>query len=228
VAKSKIQFECSNCGYDSPKWMGSCPSCNEWHTFEEIEKKSSAKKHKVDISDGDTLKPLKLTEISHRDEDRVTTGLDEFDRVLGGGLVKGSFLLLGGDPGIGKSTLMLQLAKSSPEKTILYVAGEESPAQIKQRASRIGLKGENFLVYANSDIERVISYARKIKPDLLVIDSIQTAYSTNLTSLPGSIQQVRECSAMLQQLAKKEEGGSNNADDWACNKRWRNCRAENA
>ena len=206
MAKNKIQFQCNNCGYDSPKWMGSCPSCNEWHTFEEVEqKKQSSKKHKVDISDGDSVKPLQLSEISHRAEDRVSTGLQEFDRVLGGGLVKGSFLLLGGDPGIGKSTLMLQLAKSSPDKMILYVAGEESPSQIKQRASRIGLKGEKFLVYANSDIEQVISHAKKLKPDLLVIDSIQTAYSTNLTSLPGSIQQVRECSAMLQQVAKKEE-----------------------
>lgn len=183
-----------------------CPSCSEWHTFEEIEQqKSASKKHKVDVSGIDERAPQKLSEISYSSEDRKSTGMQELDRVLGGGVVKGSFLLLGGDPGIGKSTLMLQLAKSSPEMKILYVAGEESPSQIKQRAERIGLKSDNFLVYSNSDVERVISRAKKIKPDLLVIDSIQTAYSTNLTSLPGSIQQIRECSAMLQQVAKKEE-----------------------
>ncbi len=206
MAKQKIRFECTNCGNESPKWLGVCPSCNEWHTYEErVEEKKESKKHKVDISSDGQSEAVKLSDVEIEDNDRRKTGLQELDRVLGGGLVNGSFVLLGGDPGIGKSTLMLQLAKSRPNWKILYVAGEESPSQIKQRASRIGLKGDNLLVYPNTNIDQIIRQARKHKPDLLVVDSIQTSYTSNLTSLPGSIQQVRECSAMLQQLSKKEQ-----------------------
>lgn len=205
MAKQKVQFECSNCDYISPKWLGVCPSCSEWHTFEEkVPVEKSSKKHKVDISTGSSAGAIKLSDVKYQDTDRQSTRMQELDRVLGGGLIKGSFLLLGGDPGIGKSTLMLQLSKTCPEWKILYVAGEESPSQIKQRAERIGLKGENLYIYSDSNIDQIIEQARKIKPDLLIVDSIQTAYSSNLTSLPGSVQQVRECSAMLQQLAKKE------------------------
>lgn len=207
MAKSKTEFECSNCGYVSPKWLGVCPSCNQWHTFEEREQpEKPSQKHKVDISsDSVTGDAVALSDVESSDRDRRSTNMEELDRVLGGGMVKGSFLLLGGDPGIGKSTLMLQLSKTRPEWKILYVAGEESPSQIKQRAARMGITGDNLFVYSNTNIDSVISQARKLKPDLLVIDSIQTAYSSNLTSLPGSVQQVRECSAILQQLAKKEE-----------------------
>lgn len=206
AAKQKVEFVCSNCGYSSPKWMGSCPSCAEWSTFEEkIQAEKTSKRHKVDISEtGESANAVKLVDIKQDASDRQTTKMQEFDRVLGGGLVSGSFLLLGGDPGIGKSTLMLQLSKTRPDWKILYVAGEESPSQIKQRANRIGVKGENLYVYPDSSIDSVIRQARKLKPDLLVIDSIQTVYSSNLTSLPGSVQQVRECSAILQQLSKKE------------------------
>ncbi len=206
MAKQKVTFVCSNCDYSSPKWLGVCPSCNEWHTFEEkVEQKKKSQKNKVDISTGD-YEPdaVPLTSVQSNEHDRQPTDIDELDRVLGGGIVKGSFLLLGGDPGIGKSTLMLQLSKTKPDWTILYVAGEESPSQIKQRAARLGIAGDNLYIYSNSDIDSVISQARKLKPVLLVIDSIQTVYSSNLTSLPGSVQQVRECSAMFQQLAKKE------------------------
>ena len=206
MAKQKVTFVCSNCDYSSPKWLGVCPSCSEWHTFEEkVEQKKKSQKNKVDISTDD-YEPdaVPLTSVQSNEHDRQPTGITELDRVLGGGIVKGSFLLLGGDPGIGKSTLMLQLSKTKPDWTILYVAGEESPSQIKQRAARLGIAGDKLYIYSNSDIDSVIAQARKLKPALLVIDSIQTVYSSNLTSLPGSVQQVRECSAMFQQLAKRE------------------------
>lgn len=206
MAKPKIEYECSSCGHLSPKWLGLCPACGEWHTFQEkiTEKKKSSKKHKVDISQEESGDAVALDEIKQSKEERTSTRLAEFDRVLGGGLVDGSFLLLGGDPGIGKSTLMLQVAKQRSDLKILYIAGEESAAQIKQRAGRIGMKGQNLLVYNNTDVRNVIDQARKIKPDILVVDSIQTVFSSELNSLPGSVQQIRECSAMFQQLAKKE------------------------
>jgi len=208
MAKPKIVYECSACGHQSAKWLGLCPACGEWHTFEEkvTEKKNSSKKHKVDISqsDNDSGEAVALSEVKQSREERTSTKLSEFDRVLGGGLVDGSFLLLGGDPGIGKSTLMLHVAKQRSDLRILYVAGEESASQIKQRADRIGMKGQNLLIYNNTDIRNVIDQARKVKPDILVVDSIQTVFSSELSSLPGSVQQIRECSAMFQQLSKKE------------------------
>ncbi|MCC5904959.1 MAG: DNA repair protein RadA [Balneolaceae bacterium] len=206
MAKQRVQFECGNCGHLSAKWLGVCPSCNEWNTYSEVvQKKESSKKHKVDISTVETADATRLSDVKpNQNSDRFSTNLEELDRVLGGGLVRGSFSLLGGDPGIGKSTLMLQVAKKCPEMKILYIAGEESASQIKQRAGRIGLKGENLYVSSSTQIQQVVAQARKIQPDLLVIDSIQTVFSEELNSLPGSVQQIRECSAMLQQIAKKE------------------------
>lgn len=205
MAKQKVQYECSTCGHSSAKWLGLCPSCGEWHTFEErISVREPSKKHKVDVSQLAEADAVPLSKITFSTEDRKSTNLKELDRVLGGGLIKGSFLLLGGDPGIGKSTLMLQMAQKCPDWKILYVAGEESGSQIKQRAARIGLKGENLLIFSSTDIQAVIGQARKVKPDLMIIDSIQTVFSSELSSLPGSVQQIRECSAMLQQIAKKE------------------------
>lgn len=204
MAKEKIRFECSNCEHVSPKWLGVCPVCGEWNTFtEKREKKKSSKRHKVEISESST-EAVRLSDIGTEHQERMSSNLEEFDRVLGGGFVDGSFILLGGDPGIGKSTLMLQTAKNSQNLKILYVAGEESGAQIKQRAQRIGLDGENFYITSDTDVQSVIHTARKLKPDLLVIDSIQTLFSDELSSLPGSIRQIRECSALLQQIAKKE------------------------
>ncbi|WP_234572802.1 DNA repair protein RadA [Rhodohalobacter sp. 614A] len=205
MAKEKIRFECSNCEHVSPKWLGVCPVCGEWNTFtEKREKKKSSKKHKVEISESTSSEAVRLSEIGTEHQERISANLEEFDRVLGGGFVEGSFILLGGDPGIGKSTLMLQTAKNSENLKILYIAGEESGAQIKQRAQRIGLSGENLYISSDTDVQSVIHTARKLKPDLLVIDSIQTLFSDELTSLPGSIRQIRECSALLQQIAKKE------------------------
>jgi DNA repair protein RadA/Sms len=169
-----------------------------------VKKRKARKKHKVDISNSDESDAVALKDVKQSKEERISTNLSEFDRVLGGGLIDGSFLLLGGDPGIGKSTLMLQVAQKCPNLKILYIAGEESASQIKQRADRIGMNGENLLIYNNTDVQNVISQARKIKPDLLVVDSIQTVFSSELSSLPGSVQQIRECSAMFQQIAKKE------------------------
>lgn len=205
MARPKKEYQCSNCGHTSAKWLGLCPSCGEWHTFEEKESApASAKKHKVDISTDTSAKALRLSEIEVKSDERTSTGLSELDRVLGGGLIRGSLLLLGGDPGIGKSTLMLQSAAQTPDKTILYIAGEESASQIKQRASRIGLTADNLLIWTDTRIQSVISQARSIRPDLMVVDSIQTVFSDDLSSLPGSVQQIRECSAMLQQISKKE------------------------
>lgn len=205
MAKDRIRFICGNCGHDSPKWQGVCPSCNEWNTFSEQKVVPSKKeKNKISISDLGENRVTALSKVQIFDNDRFSTNLAEFDRVLNGGFVKGSFSLLGGDPGIGKSTLMLQVAKTCPDKKILYVAGEESASQIKQRASRIGLKGDNLFISSHTEIRSVINRAREKEYDLLIIDSIQTVFSDDLTSLPGSIQQIRECSALLQQLAKKE------------------------
>lgn len=205
MAKQKIQFECAECGYVSPKWMGSCPICSTWNSFvEKKEERKTVSKHKVDVSESDQDEVVRLSEIKYSDKERVTSNVKEFDRVLGGGFVNGSFLLLGGDPGIGKSTLMLQVALQSPDMKIFYVAGEESASQIKQRASRIGLKGENLHIGSNTEVHSVIAMTRKLDPDLLIIDSIQTLFSDELSSLPGSVQQVRECSALLQQIAKRE------------------------
>lgn len=206
MAKEKVQFECGNCGHVSAKWLGVCPSCEQWNTYTQVilSPPSKKEKHKIDISLSDNDDVLRLSKISEHVTGRFSSNISELDRVLGGGFVKGSFMLLGGDPGIGKSTLMLQVARQLPDLDILYIAGEESAPQIKQRAQRMALKGDNLFVSGNTEIREVVNNTRKIKPDLLIIDSIQTMFSTNLTSLPGSIQQIRECSAILQQLAKKE------------------------
>lgn len=206
MAKTKIVYECNSCGHKSAKWLGLCPSCSKWHTFGEVNVESKKEeKHKIDISSTDeNAEPVQLSEINYSEEQRFSTKLSELDRVLGGGLMPASLILLGGDPGIGKSTLMLQMAKMNPELRILYVAGEESVSQIKQRADRIGISKSRMKVLGVTNLDKVIANAKKENPDLLVIDSIQTMYRSQLGSLPGSIQQVRECAALLQQLAKRD------------------------
>ncbi|MEX1062749.1 MAG: DNA repair protein RadA [Balneolaceae bacterium] len=206
MAKSKVFYECGACGHTSVKWLGLCPSCDEWHTFSEIKKeKEDRKKHKIDIgAQKENAVPLRLSEIPREEQERFKTNVGELDRVLGGGLMPSSLILLGGDPGIGKSTLMLHIARTNPELNLLYVAGEESAGQIRQRADRIGIKKSNMKVLSMTDLDKVIACAQDEKPDLLVIDSIQSVYRSQLGSLPGSVQQIRECAAMLQQLAKRE------------------------
>lgn len=207
MAKIKTQYVCSACSYASAKWIGSCPSCGKWGTLEEevLEKKSSSEIHKSRI-DGlpAAPKPMPLSAVDEKSEKRFSSGISELDRVLGGGFVPGSFILLGGDPGIGKSTIALQIAKSRPNMNVLYTSGEESGPQIRQRARRLDVKSDNLLVYTETDISKIIEEARKNKPHLLIIDSIQTIYRTELTSMPGSVAQIRECASLLMQLAKRE------------------------
>jgi DNA repair protein RadA/Sms len=207
MAKDRIEYLCGECGHTSAKWLGNCPNCGNWHTFKEfkVERNGSKKEHKGKV-DG-LLKsppPQQLNEITSNSEERFLSNIQELDRVLGGGFVPGSFVLIGGDPGIGKSTLTLQIGKSHPKLKILYCAGEESAGQIKQRAERLGVKSDNFYIYTDTDINNVLNEARKLNPDLLIVDSIQTVYRTELTSMAGSIQQVKECAALLQQLAKRQ------------------------
>lgn len=204
MAKSKLVYECGSCGYRSPKWLGQCPSCQAWNTFEEVrEQPESAHKAKLQ-GVSRTVKPVRLSEVDVTDGERFGSGIAEFDRVLGGGFMKGSFVLLGGDPGIGKSTLTLQIARQSPAMNILYVSGEESPAQIRQRAQRLNLTDASLYLYPETDINAVIEHARSSRPDLLVIDSIQTVYRPELPGMPGNLSQIRECALLLMQLAKQE------------------------
>lgn len=201
MAGSKTVYVCDNCGYESQKWLGKCPECGSWSTFNEFNKSNTKSNSifKVDL-----LKPQSINNIKYTDNERLVVGIDEFDRVLGGGLVKGSLILIGGDPGIGKSTIVLQVCKniSSSGKTILYVSGEESEQQIKLRANRIGEFTDKFLLLNETNLENVCTLVEQIKPDLLVIDSIQTMVSSNVSAVAGSISQVKEATTTLLKLAK--------------------------
>ncbi len=194
----KSGFVCSECGYSSLKWMGRCPSCGSWDTFKEI------KPSKKDTHIFERHPPIPLREIKSGAEERLKTNMVEFDRVLGGGVVKGSLVLLGGEPGIGKSTLILQAAKNLAKEgnKILYVSGEESPYQIKLRAERMEIEGEKILILSETDIETIEEEVNEIVPNLLIIDSIQTMYCPNVDSSPGSVTQVKECTQRLLKLAK--------------------------
>jgi len=209
MPKDRIQYVCGDCGHTSTKWLGNCPNCGAWHTFKEfkVERKTKSEKEHKGKVDGleDSQPPQKLDDIDSDSQERFMSNIQEFDRVLGGGFVSGSFVLIGGDPGIGKSTLTLQIGKARPDLEILYCAGEESAGQIKQRAKRLGVSSDNFYIYTETDINKVLKEAQKLDPDLLIVDSIQTVYRTELTSMAGSIQQVKECAALLQQLAKKQD-----------------------
>ncbi len=205
MPKARIQFECSECGHSSPKWLGSCPNCGEWNTFTEraIQKKET--EHKARISGLESSDaPKKLSEVETSEKSRFQSKITEFDRVLGGGFLPGAYILIGGEPGVGKSTLTLQIAKANPKLKILYCAGEESAGQIKQRARRLGVSSEQLFIYNETQVDRIMGEAQKTMPDLLIVDSIQTVYRTELQSMPGSIQQVKECAALFQQLAKKK------------------------
>lgn len=209
MPKDRHQYVCGDCGHTSTKWLGNCPNCGAWHTFKEsvVERKTKSEKEHKGKVDGlkDSTSPQKLEDIESKSQERFLSKIQELDRVLGGGFVPGSFVLIGGDPGIGKSTLTLQTAKSKPDLEILYCAGEESAGQIKQRAKRLGVSSDNFYVFTETDISKVMREAQKLDPDLLIVDSIQTVYRTELSSMAGSVQQVKECAALLQQLAKKQD-----------------------
>jgi len=204
ITKSKSVFICTNCGYNSPKWEGKCKSCNEWNTLvEEIQTKSSSREVRDTVWKGAQLaEPKPLSTIESNEIPRMDSPDPELNRVLGGGIVAGSIVLIGGQPGIGKSTLMLQVALQITDK-LLYVSGEESEEQIKMRADRIGLVPDTCFIYTETNITRLLKQAVKLKPKIVVIDSIQTLSSPILESTPGSVSQVRECAGELQRFAKE-------------------------
>lgn len=206
MSKIKSKFVCQSCGYESAKWMGKCPGCGAWNTMtEEIFKQQGKHRIAFNHTESSTFsKPSLINDIQAVKEPRIHTGLHEFNRVLGGGIVKGSLVLIGGDPGIGKSTLLLQvssqLAKGGNE--VLYISGEESIKQTKLRADRLGVKGERLFVFSETDLEVIIRVIDETKPALVIIDSIQTIYHHEISSAPGSVSQVRECTSELMRLAK--------------------------
>ncbi len=205
-SKIKTVWVCSECGYESPKWNGQCPACGEWNSFNEEIKTQSKKNHLERIKNKSYERPVLLNQISDKGENRYKTGLNEFDRVLGGGIVKGSLLLLGGDPGIGKSTILLQICNYLVEKlNILYVSGEESKRQLKLRAIRLNVNSENLYIMTETDIESILEEIRQNKPNIVIIDSIQTMSHHELSSPPGSVTQVKECTNLLMRLAKELE-----------------------
>ncbi len=206
---AKTLYVCNQCGYETSKWMGKCPGCNAWNTFEEQEILPQPKSQKGRLDERKAIHDneiYRIDEIDTTDEIRYFTGVSELDRVLGGGIVKGSLVLLGGDPGIGKSTLLLQICQYLGEQlSILYVSGEESVRQLKLRAQRLGVNSENLFVVANTDIEAVANTIVAQKPDIVMIDSIQTMSLSALNSSPGSVTQVRECTNLLLRVAKGED-----------------------
>lgn len=206
MAKKQTVFVCSSCGNESPKWLGQCPFCKEWNTFYEETIVKTKNKHTVDLPQkNQRKKPVKIEEIDMVEEHRVKVGMHELDRVLGGGIVQGSLVLVGGDPGIGKSTLLLQICSniSIENKKILYISGEESLQQIKLRAKRLNVHDENILLYTETNMEVIKEVVVKEEPDILMIDSIQTMQSDQITSLPGSVSQVREVTGILMKIAKE-------------------------
>ena len=203
MAKIKSAFFCQECGYETPKWLGKCPSCNNWNTFvEELVEKNLPGNVVAFSKSGRTSKPTAINEIQSVEQPRFKLADNELNRVLGGGVVLGSLVLFGGEPGIGKSTLMLQVAIAMNQLKVLYVSGEESEQQIKMRAERIGVQNPNCYILSETNIQNIFTQVEGIQPELLVIDSIQTLYSSDIESSPGSISQVRECTAQLLRYAK--------------------------
>lgn len=202
--KNVTVYFCQSCGYESSKWMGQCPGCKEWNTFvEEVVEKKTAGKLKSVAGGNQELKSYKLSEIDMQEKERMKTRFPELDRVLGGGVVPGSMILVGGDPGIGKSTLLLQVCRNlSDTMSVLYVSGEESLQQIKMRAERIGTFSDNLQLLCETNLERVEQVIERQKPNVVIIDSIQTMYNEEVSSAPGSVSQVRESTGRLMQIAK--------------------------
>lgn len=207
MAKVRTQYVCQNCGYNSPRYLGRCPNCGEWNTFVEEQVQSSGSsttKAKTTTLTGLVAKPQKISEINSQETPRVKTRLNELNRVLGGGIVPGSLILIGGDPGIGKSTLLLQVSGqlSDDHHKVLYVSGEESGTQIKMRAERLHVAGDNFYVYPETNMDSIRDTIHDLKPEFVVIDSVQTMQATDVNSAIGSVSQIREVTAQLMQIAK--------------------------
>ncbi|MBR5157757.1 MAG: DNA repair protein RadA [Clostridia bacterium] len=203
--KTKTIYYCTECGYESAKWLGKCPACNSWNSFsEEITTTGNSKGASKTHTSLRKNTPSKLADVSLTKEERILSGISELDRVLGGGIVKGSLVLVGGDPGIGKSTLLLQLVKSLDSATkVFYVSGEESEKQLKMRADRLDIHSDELMVLAETDISSILTYANELAPDVLIIDSVQTMYNPEITSAPGSVSQVRDVTLSLMKLAKE-------------------------
>ncbi|HET6370480.1 MAG TPA: DNA repair protein RadA, partial [Nitrospiria bacterium] len=214
LAKAKTLFFCQNCGHQSPKWLGRCPECGEWSSFIEESVRPSPEKNRWGLSPtlltegwlgGEVTGPLPIGQVSTSAQARMTTGSPEVDRVLGGGVVPGSVILIGGDPGIGKSTLLLQLLQQLAQRfgKILYVSGEESPAQIRMRGDRLGASSESLFVVSETAFNELMRHVEKVKPLALAVDSIQTVFTDQISSAPGSVSQIREVAAQLMFFAKK-------------------------
>lgn len=207
MAKIKSIFICQECGYESPKWLGKCPDCSRWNTLveevKEVQKDNKIKINAVKVLDN---MPKSIREIKSGEKQRYDTGLKELNRVLGGGLVRGSLTLISGDPGIGKSTLLLQTADSISRNygKVLYVSGEESEEQIKIRGDRLGITGEQLYILSETNLDLIESYINEIKPVFVIIDSIQTVYKESVTSAPGSVSQVKECSNAIMRIGKSQ------------------------
>lgn len=205
--KTKTIFSCQNCGSQSPKWLGKCPDCNSWNSFLEEDYSSAPSlktKERIALY---RQEPVLLKDVQVKDGERLKTNIAELDRVLGGGIVSGSVVLIGGDPGVGKSTVSLQVSNQLTRSgaTVLYVSGEESVSQTKLRAKRLGsLDSEKLYIVNQTDLSLIVEYIRKIKPDVVIIDSIQVVFDPSISSSPGSVSQVRECAGMLTQLAKTQ------------------------
>ena len=203
MAKIKTAYFCKNCGFEAPKWLGKCPSCGEWNSFtQEVVARESGSVPALVAGRIPAARPQRVSEIRESDRRRVSVGDPEVDRVLGGGLVPGSLILLGGEPGIGKSTLSLQLALAANGLRTLYVSGEESAEQIRMRATRIGIGNEECMVYPETLLENIVAQIDALRPDIVVIDSIQTIYTQAIESSAGSVSQIRECAATLLKYAK--------------------------
>ncbi|MBN8204002.1 DNA repair protein RadA [Bacillus sp. NTK034] len=207
MAKRKTKFMCQECGYESPKWMGKCPGCGQWNTMvEEVEKPASTRRGAFAHSQGSAIaaKATPITSIETVSESRIHTNLKELNRVLGGGIVRGSLVLIGGDPGIGKSTLLLQVSSqlANRKHSVLYISGEESMRQTKLRADRLGVSSDSLLVYSETSLDEISRTIDSVNPDFVIIDSIQTIFHPEVTSAPGSVSQVRECTAELMRIGK--------------------------
>lgn len=204
--KVKTVWFCTECGNESAKWMGQCPACGAWNTMVEEKVATGApRKNEAHRASHSANAPVKLSDVGSNSQERISLNLPEVDRLLGGGLVKGSLVLLGGEPGIGKSTLSLQIPLLNPGLSVLYVTGEESVNQVKMRAQRIGGDHSNCYIYSETQMEEIIREAQRLQPDLLIVDSVQTMFAQALEGSPGSVSQVRECAALLLRFAKESD-----------------------
>ncbi|GAA0866375.1 DNA repair protein RadA [Paraclostridium tenue] len=206
MAKIKTKYVCQECGYENSKWLGKCPECSKWNTFvEEIEEKRSKSNKEVFVIDKSSSRPLNINSIETIKEQRFSTCINELDRVLGGGVVKGSLVLVGGDPGIGKSTLLIQVASNvaNSGKKVLYISGEESASQIKMRAQRLGIQSDNLYIFAENNLSIIEAHLESVNPDLIIVDSIQTVFSPEITSAPGTVSQIKEGTSRFMKISKK-------------------------